>query len=102
MKAYVVADIEVLDPARYERYKALAPPAIAAHGGRYLARGGRTEVLEGSWSPKRAVILEFPTLEKAQEWWASAEYAEGKALRQASRAHEHADRRKGSDGSPEA
>jgi uncharacterized protein (DUF1330 family) len=82
--AYIVADVDVHDPASYERYKALAPPAIAAHGGRYLARGGRTEVLEGSWSPRRAVILEFPTLEQAKAWWASVEYAEGKALRQAS------------------
>ena len=82
MPAYVIADIDVRDPALYERYKALAPPAIAAHGGRYLARGGRTESLEGSWSPKRAVILEFPSVEQAKAWWASAEYAEGKALRQ--------------------
>ena len=82
MKAYVIVDIEVQDPAVYEQYKSLAPPAIAAHGGRYLARGGRTEVLEGSWSPKRAVVLEFPSLAKARAWWASAEYAEGKTLRQ--------------------
>jgi uncharacterized protein (DUF1330 family) len=80
--AYVVVDIEIQDPTVYEKYKALAPPAIAAHGGRYLARGGRTVVLEGTWSPQRAVILEFPSLEKARAWWASAEYAEGKALRQ--------------------
>jgi uncharacterized protein (DUF1330 family) len=83
MKAYVIVDIEVQDQAVYEKYKALAPPAIAAHGGRYLARGGRTEVLEGTWSPKRAVVLEFPSVEKARAWWASAEYAEGKVLRQA-------------------
>jgi uncharacterized protein (DUF1330 family) len=83
LTAYVVVDIEIQDPARYEQYKALAPPAIAAHGGRYLARGGRTEVLEGTWFPRRAVILEFPSVEKAKAWWASAEYAEGKALRQA-------------------
>jgi uncharacterized protein (DUF1330 family) len=82
MPAYVIVDVAVRDSASYQRYKALAPPAIAAHGGRYLARGGRTEVLEGVWSPERAVILEFPTLEKARAWWASAEYAEGKALRQ--------------------
>ncbi len=63
MKAYDVADIDVHDPERYEAYKALGPPAIAAHGGRYLARGGRTEVLEGGWAPKRTVILEFPSLE---------------------------------------
>lgn len=83
MPAYIVADVDVHDPARYERYKNLAPPAIAAHGGRYLARGGRTEVLEGGRSPRRTVILEFPSLEKAKTWWASVEYAEGKALRQA-------------------
>ena len=83
MTAYVIVDVDVLDPERYEKYKALAPPAIVAHGGRYLARGGRTEVLEGAWSPKRAVILEFPSLEQAKAWWASVEYAEGKALRQA-------------------
>ena len=82
MPAYVLVDVVVQDPAAYEKYKSLAPPAIAAHGGKYLARGGRTEVLEGTWSPKRAVILEFPSLEKAKAWWASAEYAEGKALRQ--------------------
>jgi uncharacterized protein (DUF1330 family) len=84
MVAYVVVDIEVNDPGTYEQYKLLAPPAIAAYGGRYLARGGRTATLEGDWSPKRLVILEFPSIERAKEWWASAEYAEGKALRQRS------------------
>ncbi len=84
MAAYIIADVDVLDPAVYERYKGLAPPAIAAHGGRYLARGGRTEVLEGSWTPRRAVILEFESLEKAKAWYASLEYAEARKLRQAS------------------
>ena len=81
MPAYVIVDIDVHDPETYEEYKRLAPPAIAAYGGRYLARGGRTATLEGDWSPKRLVILEFPSLERAQQWWASAEYAEAKALR---------------------
>jgi uncharacterized protein (DUF1330 family) len=84
MPAYVVVDIEVNDPGTYEDYKRLAPPPIAAYGGRYLARGGRTATLEGDWSPARLVILEFPSLERAQEWWASVEYAEAKALRQRS------------------
>jgi uncharacterized protein (DUF1330 family) len=84
MPAYVVVDVEVTDPEAYERYKPLAPPAIAAYGGRYLARGGRTDVLEGDWTPSRAVLLEFPSLEKARAWWESAEYAEAKALRQSS------------------
>jgi uncharacterized protein (DUF1330 family) len=82
MPAYVVIDIDVHDPDPFEAYKSLGPPAIAAYGGRYLARGGRTETLEGDWSPKRLVILEFDSVERAQEWWASPEYAEAKALRQ--------------------
>lgn len=82
MSAYVIVEIEIHDPATYERYKTLAPPAIAAYGGRYLVRGGETTVLEGEWPPKRLVVLEFPSLELARAWWASPEYAEGKALRQ--------------------
>ena len=82
MSAYVVVQIEIHDPVTYERYKELAPPAIAAYGGRYVARGGRCDTLEGDWAPGRLVILEFPTLERAHEWWSSPEYAEAKALRQ--------------------
>lgn len=81
MSAYVVVDITVTDPAGYEEYKRLAPPAVAAYGGRYIARGGATEVLEGSWSPKRLVILEFPSAAKAREWLNSPEYREAKQLR---------------------
>ena len=83
MSAYVVVDIEVLDSEQYETYKRLAPPAIAQYGGRYVARGGQVETLEGTWSPKRLVILEFPSVDQAKSWWNSLEYAEAKALRQA-------------------
>jgi uncharacterized protein (DUF1330 family) len=83
MPAYIVVDIEVQRPAEYERYKELAPPSIAQYGGRYLARGGATEVLEGTWQPTRLVILEFPSAKDARAWWSSREYAEAKALRQA-------------------
>jgi uncharacterized protein (DUF1330 family) len=83
MPAYVVVEIEVLDAERYEEYKRLVPPTLAAYGGRFLARGGRAETLEGGWAPKRIVILEFPSVERAEEWWGSSEYAEAKALRQA-------------------
>ncbi len=82
MPAYVVVQIAIHDPATYERYKELAPPAIAAYGGRYLVRGGPSEILEGSWQPPRLVVLEFPTVAKAQAWWRSPEYAPAKALRQ--------------------
>lgn len=84
MSAYVVVEIAVKDGETYERYKALAPPSIAQYGGRYLVRGGATEVLEGSWQPPRFVVLEFPTSERARAWWDSPEYAAAKALRQAS------------------
>jgi uncharacterized protein (DUF1330 family) len=82
MPAYVVVDIDIHDPVAYEEYKRLAPPAIAAYGGRYLARGGALGVLEGDWEPRRLVVLEFPTVERARAWWASPEYAAAKALRQ--------------------
>jgi uncharacterized protein (DUF1330 family) len=83
MPAYLVVQIQVNEPVGYEDYKRLAPPSIEAYGGRYLARGGRVEALEGSWNPTRLVILEFPTTAQAKAWWASAEYAPAKALRQA-------------------
>ncbi len=81
MTAYAIFDINVTDPERYEEYKKLAPPAIAAFGGKYLTRGGKTEILEGDWAPSRVVILEFPTVEKAREWIESPEYREARALR---------------------
>ena len=74
MPAYVLVDCEVTDPVRYEAYKALAPAAIAHYGGRYLARGGETVVLEGDWKPNRIVVLEFPTVEAARTWHDSPEY----------------------------
>jgi uncharacterized protein (DUF1330 family) len=83
MSAYLIVQVTVKDPVRYEQYKAMAPVSIAQYGGRYIVRGGKTETLEGSWSPKRIVVLEFPSMERAREWWNCAEYAEAKALRQA-------------------
>jgi uncharacterized protein (DUF1330 family) len=82
MAAYVVVDIEVLEPIEYEEYKALAAPAVAAYGGRYLARGGTVEVLEGNWVPNRLVVLEFPSVAQAQAWWSSPEYGRAKEIRQ--------------------
>jgi uncharacterized protein (DUF1330 family) len=82
MPAYVIVQIEIEDPAAYERYKALAPASIATYGGRYLVRGGASDVLEGSWRPPRLVILEFPDRAQAHAWWNSPEYAPAKALRQ--------------------
>lgn len=84
MPAYVIAEVTVRDEATYARYRELAPPSIYAYGGKYLARGGTTETLTGTWRPTRVVILEFPTLERAREWWNSPEYAAAKTLREAS------------------
>lgn len=81
MAAYIIVEVAVRDAARYERYKQLVPPSIAAYGGRFIARGGAVEALEGGWKPGRLVILEFPSTERARSWWASPEYAEAKALR---------------------
>ena len=83
MPAYLVVHVDVHDPVRYETYKSMAPPSIRLYGGRYLTRGGATEVLEGDWTPKRLVILEFPDMERAKAFWDSPEYAEAKALRMA-------------------
>lgn len=83
MPAFIIVDIEVRDPVNYEAYKRVAPESIAKYGGRYVVRGGRTEILEGSWRPNRFVMLEFDSVEKAKAWWASEEYRVPKEMRQA-------------------
>ena len=83
MSAYVLVQIDIHDPVRYEEYKRLAPRSIEVFGGRYLVRGGTSEALEGAWHPPRLVILEFPDRERARAWWSSTEYSAAKALRQA-------------------
>lgn len=83
MPAYVIAHIDVKDPVRYEDYKKMSPVSIQKYGGRFIARGGKTEVLEGTWQPKRLVLLEFPSVERAREWWASEDYRPARDLRQA-------------------
>lgn len=82
MSAYVIVNVDTKHPEEYERYKEMAQKTVAKYGGRYLARGGAMKVLEGSWEPTRIVILEFPSYEKAHEWWHSIEYAPAKELRQ--------------------
>jgi uncharacterized protein (DUF1330 family) len=81
MAAYVLANVEITDPAGFEEYRKGVPATIAQYGGRYLARGGVTEVLEGDWSPKRLVLLEFPSLARFKEWYRSPEYRPLIALR---------------------
>jgi uncharacterized protein (DUF1330 family) len=81
MPAYVIIETDVHDPEQYEQYKAASPGAVAAGGGRFLARGGELAVLEGDWTPKRLVVLEFEDLEAAKRWYDSPEYREARALR---------------------
>ena len=83
MAAYIIVSIKVQDPVRYEAYKSMVPPSLAAYGGKFIVRGGKFETLEGEWSPERFVIIEFPSADQAKAWWGSTEYAEAKALRQA-------------------
>jgi len=83
MSAYVVVDIQVKDPVRYEEYKNQALPSVTAFGGRYLVRGGAVTKLEGDWTPGRFVVLEFPSVARAKEWWGSDLYKPIKAIRHA-------------------
>ena len=82
MSAYVLVEIEILDPSGYEEYKKLTPASIAAYDGRFVVRGAQTESLEGDWNPQRIVVLEFPSVERAKEWWHSEQYTEAKIIRQ--------------------
>jgi uncharacterized protein (DUF1330 family) len=82
MPAYLIANVSVLDADKMKEYLAASPGIIQKFGGRYLARGGEVVVAEGEWSPIRLVIVEFPSLAKIKEFWASPEYAPLKALRQ--------------------
>jgi uncharacterized protein (DUF1330 family) len=82
VSAYVIVHIDVTDPTGYEAYKPLASESIARQGGRYVVRGGRSEVLEGGPAPSRVVVLEFPTYEQALAWYHSDEYQAAIKLRQ--------------------
>ena len=81
MAAYVISDLSARDPAALQIYRTRAAAAIAQYGGRYLARFGEIEALEGDWLPKMLVIVEFPTVERAREWYRSPEYAEALVVR---------------------
>jgi uncharacterized protein (DUF1330 family) len=82
MSAYVIVDIDIHDPALYEEYKKYTPGSIAEFGGKFLVRGGEAHTLEGEWKPSRIVVLEFPSVEKAKEWWDSPTYRKARDIRQ--------------------
>jgi uncharacterized protein (DUF1330 family) len=83
MPAYVIFDIHVDDADAYAPYRGPAGAAVEKHGGRYLARGGASEVLEGDWDVDRIVVLEFPSMEQAKAWYGSPEYQEVVGIRHA-------------------
>jgi uncharacterized protein (DUF1330 family) len=81
MSAYVISELEVRDAAGIETYRTIAAKSIAQYGGRYLVRGGAASIAEGGPPPKNIVVVEFPSMEKLREWYASPEYAEALKVR---------------------
>lgn len=84
MSAYVIVDVEITDTQEYEEYKKLTPAAVAAYDGKFIVRGGTTQTLEGDWHPERIVVLEFQSVDRANEWWHSQKYSQAKVIRQRS------------------
>jgi uncharacterized protein (DUF1330 family) len=82
MSAYVISEVDVKDAAGFEAYRTIAAKAIAQYGGRYLVRGGAANAAEGAPPPKTIIVVEFPSMEKLREWYASPEYAEALKERQ--------------------
>jgi len=83
MPAYVISDVTIRDEETIEIYRSRAAASIAAHGGRYLVRGGEVETLEGNWKPGPLIVVEFPDIETAQRWYRSDEYAAALEVRDA-------------------
>jgi uncharacterized protein (DUF1330 family) len=81
MAALLIADIEVTDAARYEEYQRQVPAYVAAYDGRFVVRGGRAQVLEGTWPTRRVVVIEFPSMTRLLDFYDSVEYATLKSLR---------------------
>lgn len=83
MAAYAISEVEIYDEQQADRYRKLAAASIAQYGGRYLARGAMPQVPEGDWPlDERVVIVEFPSMARLREWYASPEYAPALAIRQ--------------------
>jgi uncharacterized protein (DUF1330 family) len=81
MSAYVIVEIDIVDPAGYEEYKKLAGATVEKYGGKYVIRGGAVETLEGKWKPKRIVVLQFDSMQRAKEWLNCEEYREPRKMR---------------------
>ena len=75
MAAYVIAELDITDPAAYEEYRQRVTATVEKYGGKYIVRGGAVESLENGWPPIRVAVLEFSTMEQARRWYRSPEYA---------------------------
>jgi uncharacterized protein (DUF1330 family) len=84
MAAYLIVDVEVRDQEAYEEYRKRVPASLLPYEGSFIVRGGASETLEGDWQPGRIIVIEFPTAERAKDWWNSDEYRIAKAMRQRS------------------
>ncbi len=82
MKAYVISEVEIMDESAADDYRRLASASISDYGGQYLARGSEAEVAEGEPTERRFIIVEFPSPERAREWYASSAYAEALRFRE--------------------
>ena len=81
MAVYYVADVDVHDPQSYAEYSKQVGPIVAQYGGRFLVRGGATEMIEGDWQPQRLVIIEFADTAHFRAWYDSPEYTEARSIR---------------------
>ena len=81
MTAFLISDVTVRDADAFQTYRTRAAASIVQHGGKYLARGGKIELLEGAWEPRTIIIVEFPTIEQARAWYRSPEYAAALGVR---------------------
>src|SRR5207249_12176314 len=81
MPAYIIVEIDIVEPVGYEDYKKLAAASVEKNGCKYIVRGGKTEVLEGDWKPKRIVVLEFESADRARYWLSCEEYREPRKMR---------------------
>ncbi|PYJ47680.1 MAG: DUF1330 domain-containing protein [Verrucomicrobia bacterium] len=81
MSAYVIIEIDIIDSVGYDEYKKLAGATVEKYGGKYIVRGGRAETLEGDWNPKRIVVLEFESMQRAKDWLNCDDYREPRKMR---------------------
>jgi uncharacterized protein (DUF1330 family) len=81
MPAYIIVDVTIYNEREYANYRAATPATVELYDGKFIVRGGKTEIIEGVWNPERLVIIEFPTAARAKEWWSSPEYSVIKNIR---------------------